>query len=210
MLWTGIRKSGGTALNLSGARINHLRDDRESWPHVDNLDLNGLVYGELTLHERPSEGDIAQRAYGRGLPFDADQRIEWLELQPIEERIEPQPWLQLSKHLESKGDRKDAKHGNLQFRNLRARTQEKSWGSRRWAIFFAWLEEAPLRILTLDRCHCRCWYFHFYWSSSQPRNDPVYSCSPQWRQSPVSDHYPPFQPIIYSLENSLRREVRYG
>jgi len=203
MLWTGIRKSGETALDLSGARISILRDDRKSWPRADNLNLNGLVYGEVTLHERPSKEDIAQRVYGRELPFNAGQRIEWLELQPIEERIEPQPWLQLSRHLESKGDRKDAKHVIYKFRSLRARMRGKWWGSRKWAIFFAWLEESPLRILILIVATVVIGTLIFAGADRSRAMIPSIRVLANGDIRPVSNHYPPFQPLVYSLENSL-------
>jgi sRNA-binding regulator protein Hfq len=124
LFWQRIEKSDKTILNLIGARVKNLRDDKKSWPQEGNLDLDGLVYEELSLHPSSSDENTKNRTYPPELPLIAKERIAWLMLQPEERRTEPQPWMQLRDLLERKGERKQAKYVLRRFRCLQA---QKSW-----------------------------------------------------------------------------------
>jgi hypothetical protein len=124
MFWMGIQEPGEAILHLTGASVKNLRDERESWPPPGHLILDGLAYEELTLHKRQSAEEVMSHAYGPELPFNVDKRIEWLMLQPPDRRTEPQPWIQLSKLLEAKGDRKGAKRVVFKYRALLAEEKE--------------------------------------------------------------------------------------
>jgi hypothetical protein len=231
MFWMGIQEPGEAILHLTGASVKNLRDDRESWPAPGRLILDGLAYEELTLHKRQSAEEVMSHAYGPEFPFSVDKRIEWLMLQPPDRRAEPQPWMQLSKLLEAKGDRKGAKRVVFRYRALLAEGKEfhplrwlvkllfrlesfrRVWPylrhpNRSWAIAFAWLEEAPIRI---------CWsialtlmvgtlIFAGAFSSGamlasvqiQPN-----AVLPNGESKNISAHYPLSQPFLYTLENAV-------
>ena len=170
------------------------------------LSLDGLVYEELTLHEDSYEDDFGTNQYTDELPFNVEERIKWLMLQPEKVREKPQPWMQLRDLLERKGDGKGAKYVLFRFRCLQA---QKSWTFWRWLrIAFAWLEENPLRI---------CWsialtlmvgtlIFAGAFSSGamlasvqiQPN-----AVLPNGESKNLSAHYPLSQPFLYTLENAV-------
>jgi len=231
MWWTGIQEPQEALLDLTGASLKNLRDDRESWPAPGRLILDGLAFEELTLHERPSEEQVMNSSHGLELPLNVDERIEWLMLQPPDRRIKPQPWMQLARLLEAKGNRKGAKHVVFKYRTFLAKEKEfhplrwlfkllfrrATFGcvwpylrhpNRSWAIAFAWLEEAPLRI---------CWsiavtlmvgtlIFAGAFSSgamlasvqTQPN-----AVLPNGESKNLSAHYPLSQPFLYTLENAV-------
>ena len=206
MFWMRIQNSGETFLILSGATLKNLYDDRESWPHSENLILDGLTYQELTHHGPPSAEQIMSHSSGPELPFNVEERIKWLMLQPEKVREKPQPWMQLRDLLERKGDRKGAKYVLFRFRCLQA---QKSWTFWRWLrIAFAWLEEAPIRI---------CWSIAFtltvgtmifagafssgaMLASVQIQPNAVLS---NGESKNLSAHYPLSQSFLYTLENAV-------
>jgi hypothetical protein len=231
MWWMGIQESGEAVLDLTGASLKNLRDDRGSWPAPGRLILDGLTFEEVTLHERPSQEQVMNNSHGLELPFNVDERIEWLMLQPPDRRIKPQLWMQLARLLEAKGHRKGAKHVIFKYRTFLAKEKEfhpLRWlfkllfrratfrcvwpylrhPNRSWAIAFAWLEEAPLRV---------CWsialtlmvgtlIFAGAFSSGamlasvqiQPN-----AVLPNGESKNLSAHYPVSQPFLYTLENAV-------
>lgn len=130
LIWQRIEKSEKTGVNLAGAKVKNLRDDKDSWPEEGMLDLDGLVYEELTLHDPSSDEDIKTGQYARELPLEAKERIAWLMLQPRDRRTEPQPWMQLRDLLERKGDHKGAKYVLFRLRRLQA--EEEKQPALRW------------------------------------------------------------------------------
>jgi hypothetical protein len=142
----------------------------------------------------------------------AKERIEWIILQEPDCRTEPQPWMQLRDLLERKGDRKGAKYVLRRFRCLQA---QKSWVLRRWlSIAFAWLEENPLRILWSIAFTLLIGTSIFTWGGSKHAMIETVRLQPNMIRSyeetkdnlpnkPVSDHYPRFQPFVYTLENAV-------
>jgi hypothetical protein len=205
LIWQNVEKSKETKLYLIGAKVKNLRDDRASWPEEGNLDLDGLVYEELTLHEPSSIEQIKAGTNSRELPLVAKDRIDWIMLQPEERRTEPQPWMQLAKHLETKGDHKDAKHVIYKFRCLRAHVQKKWWISRRWAIFFAWMEEAPLRIWRTIVFFLLLGWLIFGFAGVKgaiaPTEPEAYKAFTSKRPMPAA--YPTLNPFVYTLENAV-------
>jgi hypothetical protein len=233
MWWTGVQKSQVTNLDLTGASVKTLNDDRESWPSPGNLALDRLTYEELVLHEQPTEEQIMSNAHGPELPFKVEERIEWLMLQTPEDVIKPQPWMQLVRLQEAKGNRKGAKHVIFRYRKLLAEEKEFHpfrwllqlllrlptfrcvWPyfrhpNRSWAIVFAWLEEAPIRI---------CWSIVFTLmvgtlifagafnsgamiASVQVQPNALLPV-PSGESRNLSAHYPLSQSFFYTLENAL-------
>jgi hypothetical protein len=206
MWWMGIQNDREAVLDLTGASLKNLRDDRESWPAPGRLILGGLTFEELTLHERPSQEQVMNNSHGPELPFNVEERIKWLMLQPEKVREKPQPWMQLRDLLERKGDRKGAKYVLFRFRCLQA---QKSWTFWRWLrIAFAWLEENPLRI---------CWSIAFTLTVFTMIFAAAFSsgamlASVQIQPNAVllngesknlSAHYPLSQSFLYTLENAV-------
>lgn len=218
LIWHNIEKPNDTRLLLYGATVKNLRDDRESWPAPGNLNIDGLICEELTLHETAREPDIAKDRFTAELPLVARDRIDWILLQPPDKRMEPQPWMQLRELPEKKGQRGDAKYVLFRFRCLQAQSNRILW---RWQrVTFAWLEKSPIRI---------CWSIAFTLAlgtlifaggsrsgamietvQTQPAMIASYTESikgatrkPDESIKPVSIHYPAFQPFIYTLENAV-------
>ena len=52
--WRGITAIDGqqTTLNLTGAKLRNLRDDKESWPQKEGLIIGGLDYEDISLHQK--------------------------------------------------------------------------------------------------------------------------------------------------------------
>jgi hypothetical protein len=203
LIWTSIQNSKQAQLNLARASIYNLSDDKDSWPSPGNLILDGLVYEELSLHPAASPAGLTASHLSDKLPLNATERIDWLTLQSSAGRAEPQPWMQLSKLLEAKGDRKGARRVIFALR----REQAKSYGRvrRLWNTPVAWLEENPSRVL---------WSLAIliflgtlvFWRAERvgamaPTDREAYS---QWAGGkPFGSSYPKFQPFIYTAENAL-------
>jgi hypothetical protein len=88
---TGIRDAKSTPLALNGATVKSLRDERESWPRLGGLHLDGFQYGELTLHSVRTEECRRKNELGREHPLKIEDRVEWLNLQPTSDQAEQQP-----------------------------------------------------------------------------------------------------------------------
>jgi hypothetical protein len=231
MWWTGVQNSQEATLDLTGASMKSLHDDRESWPSPGHLILDGLAYEELAPHERPSEGQVMSNAHGSELPFKVEERIEWLMLQSPEHRIKPGPWTQLSEFLKAKGDRGGAKHVIFKYRTLLAK--EKEFHPLRWlfklpfrlatfrcmwpyfrhpnricVIAFAWLEEAPIRIcwaIALTLMVGTLIFAGAFSSGAMLASVQIQpnAVLPNGESKNLSAHYPLSQPFLYTLENAV-------
>jgi hypothetical protein len=233
LIWQRIENPNEVTLNLAGVRVKNLRDDQKSWLEEGKLDLDGLVYEELTLHDETSNEDIRAARLSNELPLGVKERIEWIRRQPKDRRTEPQPWMELRDLLERKGDRKGAKYVLFRFRCLQA--ERKEFHPLRWlfkvlsrlstircvwpyfrypnrlcAIAFAWLEEAPIRI---------CWSIAFtltvgwlifagaFNSGAMIASVQVQPNAllprPSGESRNLSAHYPLSQSFLYTLENAV-------
>jgi hypothetical protein len=203
LVWQRIEKSKDTDLNLMGARVKNLRDDIMSWPDEENLDIDGLVYEELTLHALSSVKEIKDSSYPQELPLVAKERIEWILLQPDKRCTEPQPWMQLRDLLERKGDRKGAKYVLFRFRCLQA---QKSWILWRWLkVLFARLEENPLRIIYTIAVAVILGLLVFGYAGSRgalaPTEPEMYKAFTSGKPMPAA--YPTLNPFVYTIENAI-------
>jgi hypothetical protein len=214
LFWIGIRKTIYTSLDLTGVKVKNLREDKASWPDQGHLHLDGLVYEEVTLHRQPTTSDIERGRLTEELELNVKERVGWLMLQPEKRRTEADPWMQLSKHLEGKGNRKGAKHVVYRYRCLLAKENSlPAWRWLRiflkiWHIAFALLEEVPLRI---------CWSIALTLAlgtlifAGADRSGAMFpsvqiqpnAILPDGRVKLLSIHYPPFQPLVYTLENAV-------
>jgi hypothetical protein len=202
LYWMGVRKSSATSLDLRGASVKNLRDDEESWPQKGNLFLNGLTYAELTLHA-PASGQLTgKKRLPMPLQLDAKEgtkkRIQWLKRQPDDQCFKPQPWMQLSSYLEARGQHREAKHVLCEQRCLQAHHRwPGKWFWARWpAIVFAYLQEVLARIfisIAITLLLGTLIFSGAHQSGAMMQTD----------DKAAAEHYPPFQPFIYTLENAL-------
>jgi len=223
LLWKGIQKPAKPFLKLTGASVKNLRDDIESWPEQDKLLLNDLVYEELTLEPQPRDAREGTRARIEWLKRQPDKRYirpqPWMQLSKY---LEARGRHREAKHVLYELHRLQARKlkwhplewvGSRLFhrRSLQVLPGESSeedrsvftYLRRAWAIFFAWLEEAPARILWLIGTTLFLGTLIFSGTdrsgamipSTKDRYDP--------QASSAMEHYPPFQPFVYTLENAL-------
>jgi hypothetical protein len=204
LMWHGIQKTEETDLDLRRARIKTLRDDEASWPECCKINLDQFVYEDLILHNDPTPEQVDQGTFTKPLPLEVNRRIAWLELQPAKNRLHPQPWVQLSKYLESIDNRVGAKHVLYKFRCLKAHNSRPLMSFV--SVIFAWLEERPVRIMYLVLFTLIVGTLIFA-GASPDRSGAMVTTARDSNGQPLSgaalSHYPKFQPFIYTLENTV-------
>jgi hypothetical protein len=140
---------------------------------------------------------------GKEHELKASDRIEWLRLQPEFDVVEPQPWMQLVALLRAKGDDRHAKRVILEMRKTQARAD---WILLRWwKVLLAQLERQPLWILLSISLFTAVGWLVFwqaaYAGAMAPTENVAYA---EWHKGAAFvAPWPPFNPFIYSLENSL-------
>ncbi len=205
LMWHAVKSDPARLLDLTRARVKAFRDDEGSWPAEGRLRLDNFVYDDLILHDAADPQEASQGIRAAELPFKLERRIAWLMRQPDAIRLRPQPWIQLSKYLELKNNKSEAKHVLYKYRCVKA-NESKWWIARRAKIAFAWLEEAPARILYLIAFTLLFGTLIFTGASPEVSGGMI-TTARDTSQKPLSgaalDRYPRFQPFIYTLENAL-------
>lgn len=203
LIWTGIQNAKQTSLWLNGASVKTLRDDRDSWPKAGNLHVGGFTYQKVALHAAKTEKERQQHSHGAEREFDAEDRIEWLNLQPQSEKPQAQPWLQLADLLKSAGNPGGARRVKFEMRRHQA---ARSWFLLRWwkVIIYARLQQEPLWIvasIAVTTVFGSLIFAAAYRDQAMaPTNSEAYIMQTP-NLTPVA--YPPFQPFVYTLENDL-------
>jgi hypothetical protein len=204
LLWHGVQRTSKTDLDLRSAKVQILRDNEASWPAEGRMHLDNLIYQDLILHANPNKEQMDNGIIADPLPLRVDQRVAWLKLQPAANRLRPQPWAQLSRYLESINDKAGAKHVQYEFRRLQA--HKSMWPMRCARIAFACLEETPARIMRLIIPTLLVGTLIFA-GASPGRSGAMITTARDKDGQPVSgaalNHYPQFQPFIYTLENDV-------
>jgi hypothetical protein len=202
-VWYGIRHPERAWLDLSGARIKHILDDKPGWPRQDNLLLDGLEYDELSFYVTPTPQQLEKSLLPEELPLRVDERVEWLMRQKPALQFNPQPWLQLQNQFAKTGDLAGQKHVLYRLQSLRAEQSRPPW--KECLKAYAWLRESPLRILySITLVVVLGWAIFGIagasgWMAPTERDAYV-----NWATDKVpTSAYPRFQPFVYSLENSL-------
>jgi hypothetical protein len=216
LIWRGIRRPEvANNLDLSKSSFTRLLDDRASWPLKGHLSLGGLVYQDLVLYEQSTPEMLADNTFPLSLKLTSEDRIVWLKRQPDGELNNSQPWMQVAKLLEANGDSDGAKHVLYELRRQQACAANPRPRSR-----YGLLEEQPLRIATFlyDRLEEQplrvsypillLWLFGsvIFWRAHRmkamvPSNKDAYEEFRKCGETP--EHYIPFSPAIYALENVL-------
>jgi hypothetical protein len=202
LVWQRIEKSENTTLNLIGAKVNILRDDRMSWPDEGNLRLEGLVYEELILHAPSSDEDIKGHQYSSELTLRAEDRIAWLELQPQEAAAAAQPWVQLANFLRASGDPEGAREVLYTYRR-RSRGQGLllRGGTYPIDLFEQWPLGISVPILFFGSIGSLIFWRAHRMKMMAPTEKEAYEEFHKTGKLP--ERYAPFNAIIYSLENVL-------
>ena len=213
LIWIGIRKPGISILRLTGATVTTLHDERASWPYLGNLHILDLSYQNLYLHEDMELQEVAENNSSSNLPsghrlaqppkLRAEDRIDWLKRQPYDEIDDAQPWILLSKLLDSNGDSTGAKLVLYEYHRLHV--QHAGSLVRVTSYPYHRLEQEPFLIAPLITGFGIFGAFLFW------RADRIRAMAPTGKdalsefenQRPVPAGYPPFNPIVYALENVL-------
>ncbi len=82
-----IKESKQMKLDLQFARIARLKDDEQSWPQQNNLNLDGFIYQKFSTDNN--------------IPKDSKTRYKWLRLQPD---FFPQTYEQLAEVFKKEGE----------------------------------------------------------------------------------------------------------
>lgn len=186
--WRGLKDAAGAALNLGNTSVGSIIDDEKSWPTKGNLFLDGFVYGRI------SEG-----------PTEAKTRLEWLARQ---DRFAPQPYRQLAKVLRERGDG----DGSVKVLEEMERLRRKQEDRTRLARLESWiLKESigygynPARalweIVGLSALGWIVYRRSYLAGGIAPTEKDAYKSFKHDGQPP--QHYAPFAPLVYSVENSL-------
>ena len=204
LIWYGVKALPGASLDLMGAKVKVLRDDRDSWPAEGTLSLNGFEYDDLVLHHPPKDEQLKNGlTTADELPLTVADRIEWLERQAPDGRTAPQPWIELRDLLERSGDHAGAKHAMYTLSCLNAK--ESHAPVRAAKISFAWIEEAPLRIgWSMAAVFLLGWLVFGYAGARgalAPTDSGAYTAFTQGQ--PMPGAYPVLNPLAYTFDNAV-------
>jgi hypothetical protein len=189
LYWTDITRTPRTKLDLTNTHVGSLWDDSLSWPAPGRLLVNGFVYGAIS-----------------GGPADAQSRLEWLARQPSGYR--PQPYGQLARVLRDHDSDVGAIDVMIADENARWHESGLGWGERVWrgmldaTIGYGY---RPMRALWWILSFVALGAMMFGWGyrgrAITPTDPAAYDGFV--KSGDLPRHYPPFNAVIYSLENFL-------
>ncbi len=187
--WDGISHTPRTILDLSNASAEALYDDRASWPARGNLYIEGFVYGSII-----------------GGPETASERLEWLGLQPP--GYHPRPYQQLAQVLHDEGRADGAVDVLIAQRVAQRRLGRETAGEELWSLILQatiGYGYRPLQALWWIAAFvlfgAALFGIGFSWRIVTPTDESAYRSFIASGESPP--HYPPFNALVYSLENFL-------
>ncbi len=189
LYWDSIARTPGTELNLTDARVGALWDDAASWPAAGNLFIDDFVYGDIS-----------------GGPTDSQSRLRWLALQPPGYR--PQPYGQLGKVMRERGSDVGAVDVIIAQEDARRHQGGLGWGARVWScVLDATIGYGyrPIRalwwILFFVALGSVLFGLGYHERAITPTEPDAYDAFVKTGEPPR--HYPPFNAVVYSLENFL-------
>ena len=185
--WSNVRNAHRTRLDLTNASVGAIADDEPSWPGNGYLSLDGFSYGRLS-----------------GGPKDAQTRLKWLDLQ---QGFKPQSYRQLAKVLNESGDDEGAKEVLFEM-------EQRRWSGnpRRVARMSGTVlrDSVGYGIYPERAIWCLCGLTALGWvlyrraarvGAMAPTEKDAYAEFHTTGHPPA--HYPPFNALIYSLENCV-------
>ncbi len=185
--WVNVQSAHSTRLDLTNASVGAIADDEPSWPGKGNLSLDGFSYVRIF-----------------GGPTDAQSRLKWLDRQ---KEFKPQPYRQLAKVLSESGDEEGARevlfemeHGR--WAGNRRRVIRMSGTVLRDTIGYGIYPERAVWYL----CGLTALGWMLYRRAARvgamaPTEKEAYAEFHTTGRPPA--HYPPFNALIYSLENCV-------
>jgi hypothetical protein len=208
-MWIDIVNAATARLSLVGVKVKSFRDQKSTWPQPGNLELEGLVYEQLTVHEETAKGVTPIGELPPRILFSATDRIDWINRQEDDRLRESQPWMQLAKIAQSVGDESGAH--KLVYTLARHRASQYSFWIRRARVAFAWLREQPFRIawsiIAILVCSSCIFWIAGESGAIAPREKDSYAAWAKGQPYPAA--YPKFNPVVYALENELPL-VKFG
>jgi hypothetical protein len=186
------RATHGGFVDLTNTTVGVLLDDKQSWPIKSGVGLNGFVYGRLLG------------------PTDPTFRLRWLA---SNELFSPQPYLQFAKTLRDLGNETGVKQVLVEMERRKWGEHEKN--SPPQIRLRLSCEETLLKAVGYGYSPGNAiWYLlglnALGWvvyrraklaRAMAPTDKDAYT---EFRKSGVApDYYPPFSPLIYTIENSV-------
>jgi hypothetical protein len=197
LVWAGLRNPNKTKLTLVRTNVKEFRDVKTSWPSKGNLRLGGFVYELIALNVPPDVADLEGKTLWKPKGTNPDERLSWLRLQSDQDMQTPQPWLQLSRYLDTNGDSEGARH----VLDMMKKAQAKSLLVYYYEHFVDYPEYVVVPI-------CLFWIFGsvIFWRARRmqamaPTDKDAYEHFIAKGKPP--DYYVPFSPVVYALENVL-------
>jgi hypothetical protein len=188
LLLRNVKDAKSAMFDLTNASTAALVDDEESWPAEGNIDLDGFVYGRISVG-----------------PTDAGVRLKWLALQP---EFKPQPYRQLAKVLRELGDDRGRRRVLYEMERRRRTQEDKTRYSRLWGqalratIGYGFRLQRTLYWLAgLTLFGTLLFGLGYLGGSIAPTEREAYACFEKQGWPPR--HYQQFNPFVYSLENSV-------
>lgn len=207
--WAGIINPTRATLNLSNTHIKTFKDEQNSWPSAGHLKIIGLVYDdiELKVPKDRTSASIQSKHSGN----DPDDRIAWLHLQNREDQVASQPWMQLAQYVQNVGNPAGAKKVLYTMKRIQAWSESYLTGFK--SSVPDYIGENPWRITYFIGV---LWLFGsvIFWRARRmnekamaPREKDAYDDFS--RNDTRPSQLPPFNPIVYTLENVLP-VVKFG
>jgi hypothetical protein len=188
--WANISSPTDVELDLRSARIGTLWDDHKSWPQSGKLFLSGLIYDKI---------------HGKA-PIKAGARIDWLRRQP-EKPFTPQPYEQLAALYRKTGHDGNAKKILIWKSKDRAKFGELTRLEWCWYNIFGKLigyGYSPWRAFGISLLVILLGWGLFSMGFSAklitPTNEWAYVSNTGNIGRCVSEDYPKFQSLVYSLD----------
>lgn len=190
LYWDHLTLNKHTVLDLLDARAALLWDDEQSWPHSGNLLIDDFTYD----------------GFGTDSPVRAPLRLKWLELQP--HGYGPQPYAELARALRHQGRVQGAVDVMIAERVALRRYGHLNRMERVWNFILQvtiGYGFEPLRALWwmggFVLLGAAAFGVGYRMRAITPTHEAAYQRFIE--TGTVPSHYPPFNPLVYSLENFL-------
>jgi hypothetical protein len=208
--WAGIVNPTRATLNLSNTHIKIFKDEQNSWPSAGHLKIIGLIYDDIELKVPKDRTTASIQSKDGG--NDPDDRIAWLHLQNREDQVASQPWMQLAQYVQNVGNPAGVKKVLYTMKRIQAWSESYLTGFK--SSVPDYIDENPWRITYFIGV---LWLFGsvIFWRARRmnekamaPREKDAYDDFSKNDTRP-SSQLPPFNPIVYTLENVLP-VVKFG
>jgi hypothetical protein len=215
-----VRHDPSLLIHLEGASADSLEDeDESSWPSPGNLYLEGFIYNRISgrlgpderlrwLHLQYAKEPNVVRRFGHAVLYGG-QRLHWRNLDWPDFR--PQPYQQLAKVLRDMGDNGGAKRVLIDMEDSRRKYGNLNFASWIWR----WLLKGVIGY-GYRPGYALIWAFVFVgigWGLASYNADLFTPTEREaYRQTKFSasqiaptapPYYPPFNPIVYSIDTFL-------